>query len=71
MAAADARAQLASLKDAGSSWRRENFIEDGGWATVSGEEYDDAAELCAEQLLAAELPPAQEAAASEAGTVAQ
>ena len=71
MAAADARAQLASLKDAGSSWRRENFIEDGGWATVSGEDYDDAAELCAEQLMAAELPPAQEAAASEAGTVAQ
>jgi hypothetical protein len=71
MNAADARIQLASFKDAGSSWRRENFIEDGGWATVAGQEYDDAAELCAEQLMAVEPPPAQEAAADEAGTVAQ
>ena len=71
MAAADAGPQLASLKDIGSSWRRENFIEEGGWAMVSGQEYDDAAELCAERLMELEAPAAQEATANEAGTVAQ
>jgi hypothetical protein len=71
MAAADAGTQLASLKDVTSSWQRENFIEDGGWAMVSGQEYDDAAELCAERLMELEAPAAQEATAGEAGTVAQ
>ena len=71
MAAADAGPQLASLKDIGSSWRREHFIEEGGWAMVSGQEYDDAAELCAERLMELEAPAAQEATANEAGTVAQ
>ena len=71
MAAADAGTQLASLKDVSSSWQRESFIEDGGWATVAGNAYDDAAELCAERLMELEAPVAQEATASEAGTVAQ
>ena len=71
MQGADARTHLASLKDTRSSWQRENFIEEGGWAMVAGEEYDDAAELCAERLIEMEAPAAQEAASTEAGTVAQ
>jgi hypothetical protein len=71
MAAGDARPQLASLKDIRSSWQRENFIEEGGWATVAGKDYDDAADLCAERLMDLEAPPAQEATAPEAGSVTQ
>ena len=71
MDAGDARLQLASLKEITSSWKRENFIEDGGWATVAGEEYDEAADLCAERLMEMEAPAAQEAATTDAGTVAQ
>lgn len=71
MAATDARLQLTSLKETTSSWRQENFIEDGGWAMINDQEYDGAAELCAEKLIEMELPPTQEAATTEAGTVAQ
>jgi hypothetical protein len=71
MEAADARPQLASLKDTRSSWQRENFIEEGGWAMIAGQEYDEAAELCAERLIEMEAPAAQEAATTEAGNVAQ
>jgi hypothetical protein len=70
MNTADARTQLGSLKDT-SSWQRDDFIEEGGWAMVAGEEYDDAAELCADRLVEMELPAAQEAATTETGTVAQ
>jgi hypothetical protein len=71
MAAADARPQLASLKENTSSWRQENFIEDGGWAVIADQEYDGAAELCAERLVDMEAPAAQEASSSEAGSVTQ
>ncbi len=71
MGAADARPQLASLKDNSSSWRRERFIEDGGWAMIDDQRYDGAAKLCAEKLTAMELPPAQEAATTETGSVTQ
>jgi alpha/beta superfamily hydrolase len=71
MAGTDARTPLASLKETRSSWQRENFIEDGGWAMVAGQEYDEAAELCAERLIEMEAPPAQEAATTDTGTVAQ
>jgi hypothetical protein len=71
MAATDARPQLASLKETTSSWQQEDFIEDGGWAVVADQEYGDAAELCAEKLIEMEAPPTQEAATTEAGTVAQ
>ena len=71
MDAADAGLQLTSLKAITSSWKREDFIEEGGWAKIAGEEYDEAAELCAEQLMKAEAPVAQEAATTEAGTLAQ
>jgi hypothetical protein len=70
MQSADAGLQLASLKETRSAWQRENFIEEGGWAMVAGQEHDDAAELCAERLMEMEAP-AQEAATIEAGTVAQ
>ena len=69
--AADAGPQLASLKEISSSWKRQSFIRDGGWTTVAGEKYNDAAELCADQLMAMEVPQAQEAATTETGTVAQ
>jgi hypothetical protein len=71
MGAADARPQLASLKENTSSWRRERFIDDGGWATIDDQHYDGAAKLCAEKLMAMELPPAQEAATTETGSVTQ
>lgn len=72
MNAATAPRQLASLKEIDSSWRRENFVEEGGWATIAGETYDDGAELCAEMLMEKELPSEnQEAAESEAGTTIQ
>jgi hypothetical protein len=71
MQAADAGVQLASLKQITSSWGREDFVEDGGWAMIAGEQYDDAAEFCAKQLMEMEAPVAQEAAATESGTVEQ
>lgn len=72
MNAATAQTQLASLKEIDSSWRRENFVEEGGWATIAGEIYDDGAELCAEMLMEKELPSEnQEAAESGAGTTVQ
>jgi hypothetical protein len=71
MAATDARLQLASLKENTSSWRQENFIEDGGWALIADQEYDGAAELCADKLIEMEAPAAQEASSSEAGSVTQ
>ncbi|MGH6904680.1 MAG: hypothetical protein ACREIR_18285 [Geminicoccaceae bacterium] len=71
MQAADAGVQLASLKEITSSWGREDFVEEGGWAMIAGEEYDDAAEFCAKRLMEMEAPIAQEAAATESGTVAQ
>lgn len=68
--APDARAQLASLKEA-SIWSRESFIEKGGWATMPGmkEPVNDAAELCAQRLAAMELPAKE--AATTTGPVAQ
>jgi hypothetical protein len=71
MAAPDAGLQLTSLKEESSPWRQENFIEDGGWAVIANQEYDGAAELCADQLIEMEAAPAQEASNAEAGTVAQ
>jgi hypothetical protein len=71
MQQADAGVQLASLKEISSSWRREDFVENGGWAMIAGEEYDDAADFCAERLIEMEAPPTQEAISKEAGTIAQ
>src|SRR3546814_155238 len=53
----DAAGQLAQLRDT-SAWQRDSFIEDGGWVTLAGMEdpVDEAADLCADQLLEADAP---------------
>ena len=71
MRQADAGVQLTSLKEISSSWGREDFVEEGGWAMIADEEYDDAAEVCAERLMKMEGPVTQEAVSTEAGTIAQ
>ncbi|NGO56115.1 hypothetical protein [Allomesorhizobium camelthorni] len=52
--------QLAALKEA-STWERDTFIEDGGWAMLAGMEdtIPGAAELCAKELVAMESLPEQ------------
>ena len=57
LAATDAGVKLAALKET-DSWKRNTFIEEGGWVTFASmkEPVDGAAELCASQLVAAELP---------------
>ncbi|MCY0147827.1 hypothetical protein OEG84_08905 [Hoeflea sp. G2-23] len=67
VAAPGASMQLAKLKEA-KSWDRDNFIEDGGWATIDGVEdgIDGVADACAEQLAAMdELPAAVMAPAAD------
>ncbi len=48
----DATAQLAALKNS-DTWKRDSFIEAGGWATLAGMDkpVDGAASLCAQALL--------------------
>jgi hypothetical protein len=56
---------LAALKEA-SYWERDDLIEDGGWAKLTGIEkaIPGAAELCAEELVALESLPEQSADAA-------
>jgi hypothetical protein len=63
-----AAATLASLKSS-DSWKRDVFITDGGWVTISGIEkpVDGAAGLCAQRLLEAVLPAAPAKAAGTSG----
>jgi hypothetical protein len=58
--APDVAVELAALKDE-SSWSRDDIIADAGWATPRGleEPVDGAADLCAERLVALELPVEQ------------
>ena len=58
-------ADLAALKEA-SSWKQGDIVADGGWATLAGmeEPLDDAARLCANQLVAMEVPVAAQTADS-------
>jgi hypothetical protein len=60
--APDAAVQLAALKDA-SSWNRDDTIDDAGWTTPLGVEkpVSGAAKLCADKLVAMELPVEQAA----------
>jgi hypothetical protein len=53
----DASVKLASLKSV-DSWKRDTFIQDGGWVTVTGVESPiaGAAALCARQLMETGLP---------------
>jgi len=48
----DATAQLVQLKGT-ESWKRDQFIEDGGWATLPGADkaISGAAAICARQLI--------------------
>jgi hypothetical protein len=57
MAAADARAQLTALKAIDSSYAQRQFIDDGGWATMPGQEKGarQTSELCAAVLDKLEL----------------
>jgi hypothetical protein len=50
---------LASLKEA-SSWKQGDIIAEGGWATLAGmkEPLDAAARLCANKLVAMDVPAA-------------
>jgi hypothetical protein len=59
----DASAKLVSLKGI-DSWKRRQFIEDGGWATMPGADkpIDGAAALCADGLI--DGKPAMKAAAT-------
>ena len=52
-----ATSQLALLQGV-ESWKRDSFIEEGGWVTLPGVERPvaGAANLCAQQLLDAKLP---------------
>jgi len=56
--APDAAAKLASLKEV-DSWKRDTFIQDGGWATLAGLDTPvaGAAELCARQLMEKNAAP--------------
>ena len=58
--AADAAVQLAALKDE-SSWRRADTIADAGWTTPLGLDgpVSGAADLCADRLVAMDLPAAE------------
>ena len=60
MAAADAKAQLAALKAIDSSYRQRQFIDEGGWATMPGQEKGarQTSELCAQVLDQLELDTA-------------
>jgi hypothetical protein len=60
MAAADATVQLTALKAIDSPYRQRQFIDDGGWATMPGQEKGarQASELCVEVLDNLELDPA-------------
>jgi hypothetical protein len=60
----DETAQFAALKST-DSWKRDKFLEDGGWATLPGTATPvaGAAELCAKQIIGA-APPAKAASTS-------
>ncbi|WP_163271656.1 hypothetical protein [Chelativorans alearense] len=68
VAAPDAQQNLQALKDA-SSWQRDDFINEGGWATLDllKEQVSGAADLCADRLVAMDqIPVAAEPEAAEA-----
>jgi hypothetical protein len=59
LAAEDAQAQLAELKQT-NSWSRGSFIDKGGWTTLRGMDapVEDAAGLCADRLMQVDATPA-------------
>jgi hypothetical protein len=66
LSAPDAQKQLASFKGT-SSWRRDDFIKDGGWAKIAGTDKpsSDAISLCATKLGDAKLPAKDQQAAND------
>jgi hypothetical protein len=67
MAAADASAQLTALKAIDSSYRQRQFIDDGGWSIMPGQDEGarQTSELCAELLDNLEPVPAAAAVEGE------
>ena len=63
--AADAMEKMATFK-ATNFWERDTFIEKGGWVTLPGiaTPVADSAELCAERLAVATVPPSTATAPS-------
>lgn len=63
--APDALAKLTTLK-ATNSWERDTFIEKDGWVTLPGiaTPVEDSAELCAQRLAVATVPPSTATAPS-------
>jgi hypothetical protein len=66
LAAPNAQAQLAELKKV-DSWKRDSFVQDGGWVTFANMEkpVTGAAEICADQLASAEVPASASADAPQ------
>jgi hypothetical protein len=71
MAASDARAQLTELKGIDSSYRQRQFIDDGGWATMPGQDKGarQTAELCAKVLEKLEVGAAAAGAGGQVETI--
>lgn len=71
MAASDARAQLTELKSIDSSYRQRQFIDDGGWATMPGQDKGarQTAELCANVLEKLEVGAAAAGAGGQVETI--
>jgi hypothetical protein len=69
MGAPDAATQLATLKKT-DSWKRDELIQKGGWAKLTGLEKapSDAADLCAEKLASMEAPAVKPVAETEDST---
>ncbi len=65
MAAPDAAAQLAALKDLSGSYQQRQFVEKGGWAIMPGKDAPDrrAVDLCTRVLAAMEVDELVEPAA--------
>lgn len=71
-AAPGAQAELTALKEA-SSWERDDFIEEGGWAELSGTVaiVDGSLDLCADKLVAMETLPSPEGETAETAETAE
>jgi len=65
--APDVATQLVALKKT-APWSQDDFISDGGWVTPPGstQPVTDAADLCAQRLLAAKVPMGKAAASPAA-----
>jgi hypothetical protein len=68
-ASASASTDFAKLKET-SSYKRDDFIKDGGWVTFAGvdEPVPGAADLCADQLAAMDSLPARDVTAASSTT---